>query len=94
MQSNKIFSEKLNDYGVYEYRGFKYTEEFRKSIKNAGLRIKIIIDNFLDFDINKIILESKTKTQTMKFIRGYDGNEIKISTVLKSSDETIGCIYG
>lgn len=94
MQSNKAFKETLNDYGVYEYRGFKYTEEFRKSIKNAGLRIKIIIDNFLDFDINKIILESRTKIQTMKFIRGYEGNEIKISTILKNSDKTIGCIYG
>lgn len=94
MQSNKMFREKLNDYGVYEYRGFKYTEEFRKSIKNAGLRIKIIIDNFLDFDINKIILESKIQTQTLKFIRGYEGNEIKISTVLKSAVETMGCIYG
>lgn len=94
MQSNKMFREKLNDYGVYEYRGFKYTEEFKKSIKNAGLRMKIIIDNFLDFDINKIILESKTQTQTLKFIRSYEGNEIKISTKTKNFDGSTGCIYG
>ena len=89
-----MFKETLNDYGVYEYRGFKYTEEFRKSIKNAGLRIKICIDNFLDFDINKIILESRTKIQTMSFIRGYVGNEIKISTKTKNFDGSTGCIYG
>lgn len=94
MSSNKAFKETLNDYGVYEYRGFKYTEEFRKAIKDYGFRIKIIIDNFLDSDISKIILESRTQIQTMKFIRGYEGNEIKISTKTKDSDNPTGCIYG
>lgn len=89
-----MFSEVLNEYGIYEYRGFKYTEEFKKSVKDYGFRLKIIIDNFLDSDINKIVLESRTKIQTMQFLRGYNGNDIKISTKLKNSDGSSGCYYG
>ena len=90
-----MFKEKLNDYGIYEYRGFKYTEEFKKTIKIAGLRLKIIIDNFLDLGIDKIILESKFKIQTMHFLRSSFGNDIKITTENKNEENNGSCcIYG
>ena len=93
MGSNKMFKEKLNDYGVYEYRGFKYTEEFKKCIKDFGFRLKIIIDNFLDSGISKIVLESRMQIQTMKFTKCSSGNNIEIETKRKEFD-TEGRIYG
>jgi hypothetical protein len=49
------------------YRNFKYTKEFKKLFKKNGFRIKHIINNYLDYSINEIII--RKDNQDYKKIR-------------------------
>lgn len=45
---------------TYEYRGFKYSKEYKKDMLNfLGLKISKVIDNYHDKGIDKIIFEDK-----------------------------------
>lgn len=54
---------------TYEYRGFKYTKEFKKMLKEYGLKVTKLIDNYLDKKIYKITFEDEENIHIMEFIR-------------------------
>lgn len=64
---------------TYEYRGFKYSREFKKFFKDYGLKISKIIDNYLDKNISKILFEDKHYTTEILF----KNNHIIIEQLLK-----------
>lgn len=61
---------------TYEYRGFKYSKEFKKMLKEYGLKIKRLIDNFLDKDIYKVTFEDQFYLNVLDF--KYINNELTI----------------
>ena len=64
---------------IKEYRGFSYTKEFKKGLmKSCGIKVKILIDNYLDENISKISFISDTEITNFEFIKESDIN-IKIS---------------
>ena len=52
MKAKKIpyFDGKILTFN-YEYRGFKYSKEFKKMLKEYGLKVTKLIDNYVDNDI-------------------------------------------
>lgn len=64
----KVKFKEIEDYrGILTYRNFKYTKEFKKSFKKNGFRIKHLINNYLDYSINEIII--RKDNQDYKKIR-------------------------
>lgn len=60
----------------YEYRGFKYSKEFKKMLKENGLNIKKLIDNYFDKDIYKITVEDTYYLRVLTF--KYINNELNV----------------
>lgn len=52
---------------IYEYRGFKYTKEYKKMLKNYGFKISVLIDNYLDNSINNISFNCNNFKLTIEF---------------------------
>lgn len=70
MKAKKIpyFDGKILTFN-YEYRGFKYSKEFKKMLKEYGLKVTKIIDNYLDKDIYKITHEDTYYIKELNFIK-------------------------
>lgn len=62
---------------TYEYRGFKYSKEFKKMLKEYGLNIKKLIDNYFDKDIYQITVEDTYYLKVLTF--KYINNELTIA---------------
>lgn len=54
---------------TYEYRGFEYSKEFKKMLKEYGLKVSKLIDNYLDKDICTISLEDTRCIKELNFIK-------------------------
>lgn len=54
----------------YEYRGLSYSNEVKKMLKEYGLKVKKLIDNYFDKDIYQITVEDTyyLKVLTFKYI--------------------------
>ena len=53
---------------TYEYRGFKYTKEYKKNLKSVwGLKLTKIIDDYLDKKIYKITFEDEEYMHVIEF---------------------------
>ena len=56
------FKETIDlDNNFLTYRQFKYTKEFKKMLKENGLNIKYVINNYLDSGIDEIIFKKSSK---------------------------------
>lgn len=68
MKPNKItyYTGRGLDF-TYEYRSFEYSREFKKMLKEYGLKVTKIIDNYLDKDIDKISWEDKYYIYELRF---------------------------
>ena len=51
----------------YEYRSFEYSREFKKMLKEYGLKATKIIDNYIDRGIDKISWEDKYYIYELRF---------------------------
>lgn len=60
----------------YEYRNFKYTKEFKKILKEYGIKVKRLIDNFLDKDIYRVTIEDAYYIRELTF--KHINNELTI----------------
>lgn len=50
----KFKEENVNQEGtILKYRNFEYSKEFKKDFKRFGLKLKQIIDNYLDNNMYK-----------------------------------------
>lgn len=61
---------------TYEYRGFKYSKEFKKMLKEYAIKVKRLIDNFLDKDIYSVTIEDQFYLKVLDF--KYINNELTI----------------
>lgn len=52
---------------TYEYRGFKYSKEFKKMLKEYAIKVKRLIDNFLDKDIYRVTIEDAYYIRELTF---------------------------
>lgn len=68
--------EYINDYPYYtlKYRGFEYTTEFKKSLKENGLDVVGLIDAFLDRGINEYNIK---KDNELNLTVNIEQNNIK-----------------
>lgn len=68
MKPNKIthYTSQGLDF-AYEYRSFEYSREFKKMLRERGLKISVLIDNFLDRGINKISCEDNHYIYELRF---------------------------
>lgn len=68
--------EYINDYpySKIKYRGFEYTTEFKKSLKENGLDVVGLIDAFLDRGINEYNIK---KDNELNLTVNIEQNNIK-----------------
>ena len=60
---------------TYEYRGFKYSKEFKKMFKEFyGFKVSKLIDAFVDKNINEIIFKINKIEYKLKYVELNDGN--------------------
>lgn len=53
----KFKEENVNQEGtILKYRNFEYSKEFKKDFKRFGLKLKQIIDNYLDNNMYKYFI--------------------------------------
>ena len=62
---------------TYEYRGFSYSKEFKKMLKEYGLKVTKLIDNYLDNDIYEISFEDTYYFTVLTF--KYIDNKLAIA---------------
>lgn len=51
----------VNFNGIIIYRQFRYSKEFKKMLKENGLNIKYVINNYLDSGVDEIIFKKSCK---------------------------------
>jgi hypothetical protein len=61
---------------TYEYRGLSYSKEFKKMLKEYGLKVKKLIDNYFDKDIYQITVEDTYYIREVTF--KYINNELTV----------------
>lgn len=61
---------------TYEYRGLKYSKEFKIMLKEYGIKVKRLIDNFLDKDIYRVTIEDAYYIRELTF--KHINNELAI----------------
>lgn len=65
---------------IKEYRGFSYTKEFKQYLmKFYGIKVKNLIDNYLDKNISKISFKSDKEMSNLEFIKESDSTRILLT---------------
>lgn len=65
---------------IKEYRGFSYTKEFKKDLmKFWGIKVKILIDNYLDKNVSKISFNSDKEISNLEFIKESNNTRITMA---------------
>lgn len=62
---------------TYEYRGLKYSKEVKMILKEYGLKVKKLIDNYFDKDIYQITIEDTHYLKVLTF--KHINNELTIT---------------